>query len=63
VKQPRPELRSLADVGIRSVLAKLAEVEVQDRNLPQQEKINEYRNCLNHPTSRVLIPHTVLLGT
>jgi hypothetical protein len=61
VKLSRPGQRSLAGVGIRSVPAKLTEVETQIAcfNVSHFSKrtgeIHEYRNDLNHPLSRVLI--------
>ena len=60
MKPSRAERRSLAGVGIRSVLAKLIEVEcrshAQRRSLLKNIGENhEYRNDLNHPLSRVLI--------
>jgi hypothetical protein len=61
VKLSRPGRRSLAGVGIRSVPAKLTEVETQIAcsNVSHFSKrtgeLYGYRNDLNHPLSRVLI--------
>ena len=61
VKLSRPVRRSLAGVGIRSVPAKLTEVETQIAcfNVSHFSKrtgeMYDYRNDLNHSLSRVLI--------
>jgi len=59
VKQSRPGRRSLADVGIRNVLAKLTEVEMQARIL---QCISELEKSMSIETILIILLVVFLLG-
>jgi hypothetical protein len=59
VKQSRPGRRSLADVGIRNVLAKLTEVEMQARIL---QCMSELEKSMSIETILIILLVVFLLG-